>query len=160
MKCSPLRAGRLLRAAICGLLVAAALPAFASADATQSFSFPVSGPLMDSCTGEPFMFTGVDRISFQVQTDGTLKTQTYLNGTGVSLSGVQYTSTEENHFWIFGPDSEEIAFYDYQKLNRSGEVSSPLGGDDFFFRIFVSFPVKAGVPDMNSLNSAVDGTCR
>jgi hypothetical protein len=64
--------------------------------------------------------------------------QTYLNGSGVSLSGAQYTSTEENHFWIFGPDSEDIAFYDYQKLNRSGEVSSPLGGDDFF-RILCRF---------------------
>jgi hypothetical protein len=96
----------LLRAAICGLLAAAALPAFASADATKSFSFPVSGTFVDSCTGEPFMFTGVYRMSFQVQTDGTLKTQTYLNGSGVSLSGVQYTATEENHFWISGPDSE------------------------------------------------------
>jgi hypothetical protein len=53
---------------------------------------PVSDSLVDSCTGEPFMFTGVYRMSFQLQTDGTFKMQTYLNGTGVSLSGVQYTS--------------------------------------------------------------------
>jgi hypothetical protein len=121
---------------------------------------PANGTFFDSCTTEFFVFAGVDHISFQTQSDGTFKIQSYLEGTGVSATGVQYTSTDEMHTWIFGPDSETITFYDYLKLNRSGEVSSPLGGDDFFFRIFASFPTKAGVPDMNSLSTTIDGACR
>lgn len=161
MKSSPRWVGRLVRAAVCGLLAAAAMPAIAFADATKSFSVPISGTFADSCTGELFLFTGTDHFSFQDQSDGTLKLQSYMNGTGVSLTGgVHYTATEESHTWIFGPDSETFAVYDYQKIDRSGEISTTPGGDDFFVRVFASFPTKAGVPDMNSLSTGVDGACR
>jgi hypothetical protein len=64
---------------------------------------------------------------------------------------VKYTLSEETHTWTSdAPGGADFSFDDYRKLIRQGDVSSPLGGDGLYVRIFVQLPLNSGSrPDVS-----------
>jgi hypothetical protein len=91
-----------------------------------------------------------------VQPDGTFVTLISASGTGITLSGVKYSFSEENHAYAGGgPGDASFAVYDYEKIVRAGETgASFLGGDDFYIRMYLRFPTgTSGVPSDESLNT-------
>jgi len=125
---------------------------------SSTFTVPLSGGLVNPCVGEDVIFTGTARGTIDTQTSGTALSVS-IEGSGYSLFAT-YSISEETHTWVFGPDATAFTFYDYAKMNRSGETGSPLAGDDFYMRLFVQIPTGPGGPNVNSLNSAIDGFCR
>jgi hypothetical protein len=162
--------GRLMRAAICGLLAATVTPAAASAEAITTITRPFSVTMQNPCFAtDTVMVTGTLKVTTIMQNDGDLLVRNTANGTGVSLlSGAKYAMSEEEH-GDFHISPFQTSFYDFFKLTRQKDetgipviVDPPAGvGDDFFMRFFVDFPLgSGGVPSPNSLNTTVDGACR
>lgn len=154
---SPFGVGRLMRAAICGLLAATVIPAAASAEAMTTTA-PFMGPIDNTCVfpTETVVLNAHAKITTITQSDGTIATLVSMGGTGLTLTGVKYSFSDESRLYILGgPGDSDFSFYHYQKLTRAGETgSSLLGGDDFYLRMFISIPPgSAGVPSDGSLNT-------
>ena len=112
---------------------------------------------------EDVVISGSISIKSIVQQDGSTANYVTASGQGLALiTGANYTMNEEEHIWIMGPGQTTLTFTWYQKLIRSGETASTLGGDDFYFRIYMGIPVgPGGVPNMNALNTNTSGfDCR
>jgi hypothetical protein len=157
----PSGAGWLMRAVMCGLLAAIVIPGSASAQAI-TLSSPFSGVFTNDCIvpAEAVTVSGIVTTTTISQPDGSLASYVSLDATGVTLGGVKYSTSRETHTWLFGPDSTTMTIYDYRKFERQGETSAPVGGDDFYLRVFVQIPVQAGGPSPNSLSTSVTGACR
>lgn len=108
---------------------------------------------------EDVFINGTEHLLIDSQPNGGFAVSTSIQGSAFSLAA-SYSFSQEVHTWFFGPDATTLTAYDYEKLSRAGDTGSPLNGDDFFLRVFFQIPVGPGGPNVNSLNSAIDGTCR
>ena len=159
-----------MRAAICGLLAAIAIPAMASAAspvATGPFTTMMANPCF--APDGTLLITGHSTLYADFQPDGSFRTYVSVNGSAVStVTGAKYTFSEQLHE-VFDIDFNNIRFYDYRKLNRQREatgvpavVDPPTGsGDDWFMRMYVEVPgATGGGPSDNSLQTTFAGECR
>jgi hypothetical protein len=217
----PSGVGRLMRAAICGLLAAIVIPAAGSAEgivgevtgvtpvattqtpsasatptrvripkrgkqkskpaktqhSSSTRSFMSADSFRQPFTPLPFQnpcvltdwvtITGSVTTTLKLQPDGSFWLYQSYSGTGISWpSGAKYAFSDEVHgafvFPFTDPPTPPIRFYDYYKLNRQADIVSPLGGDDFFLRIYTEIQGSTGGgPSMNSLmTDPIDGECR
>jgi hypothetical protein len=107
--------------------------------------------------------TGSVTTTVKLQPDGSFWLYQSVNGTGTAVpSGAKYAFSDEIHGAFTFPVGDPIRFYDYYKLYRQADIFSPLGGDDFFLRIYTEIPGSTGGgPSMDSLMTApVGGECR
>jgi hypothetical protein len=167
---SPFGVGRLMRAAICGLLAATVIPAAALAAApvaTGPFTTLMANPCF--ATDGTLLITGHSTLYSDFQPDGSLRFYVAVNGSAVStVTGAKYTFSEQLHE-VFDVDFNNIRFYDYRKLNRQAEASGvpivvdpPTGsGDDWFMRMYFEVPgATGGGPSNSSVQTTFAGECR
>jgi hypothetical protein len=144
---SPL-GGRLVRVALCGIVAALALPA-ASLAMSQTFSAPFATTVVNTCVvpNETVLVNGVENVSFDSSSG---RSDATFHGTGTALvTGAQYTFDDTLHTFLGdGPDATVFYFYDYRRAIRQGDVSTALGGDDFFIKIFFEVPPGGRPPEM------------
>lgn len=131
----------------------------------DSFRMPFTlPPFQNPCVPTDLVtITGSVTTTLKLPPDGSVWIYQSYNGTGISLpSGATYAFSNEVHGAYTFPAFTPIRFYDYYKLNRQPDIFSPLGGDDFFLRIYTEIPGSTGGgPSMNSLmTDPVDGECR
>jgi hypothetical protein len=114
---------------------------------TFSATFPIS--VTNTCVfpAETVVGTGVENVTFD---SGTGRSFTTFHGSATALvSGANYTFDESLHIFNGdGPDATVFYFYDYRRATRQGDISSPLGGDDFFLQIFFEVPAGGRPPEM------------
>jgi hypothetical protein len=131
----------------------------------DSFTGPFTPPVFPNpcIPTDVVTITGSVTTTVKAQPDGSFWFYQSYNGTGTSLpSGAKYAFSDEIHGAFTSPVGTQIRFYDYYKLYRQADIFSPLGGDDFFLRIYTEIPGSTGGgPSMNSLMAfPVGGECR
>jgi hypothetical protein len=134
----------------------------ASAD-TITFDVPVSGMVTNECTGELVAIAGTEH--FKVTDNSSLsgiKSQMEMNLTGVkgtSLTGVRYVMNDQTsdieHADFDPTGGAQLTMENTTIMNRQGETSGLLTGDDFRLHVLTHLTVAQGVPRADSwdLNS-------
>jgi hypothetical protein len=149
--------GRLMRAAVCGLLAAIVLPAIASADTTVAVNrmFPFSEP---GCT-EPVTGFAVERVVTVLKDDGSTHVTTSIQSIDVTgtISGARYTASMMDLFTFqLGPglvlEKDVIT-----KVTRVGELT--VGGisvpDDMIMKFHIHTTITPNLDVASSFSHPV-----
>ena len=65
------------------------------------------------------------------------------------VTGAKYTFDERQHFFTSDGHGDTVfSLYDYRRAMRQGDISTPLGGDDFYVKIFFEIPPGGRPPEM------------
>lgn len=160
MSIRPFAAALALAAAVFG-----ACATRASAE-TITFDVPVSGMVTNACTGELVVIDGIQH--FKVTDNSSLtgiKSQIESNLTGVkgtALTGVRYVmndQTSDMEHADFDPTGgAQLTMENTTIMNRQGQTSGLLTGDDFRLHALTHLTVANGVPRADSSDLSSD--CR
>jgi len=156
----PLAAALTVSAAVFG-----ACATRASAD-TITFDVPVSGMVTNACTGEQVVIDGTQH--FKVTDNSSLsgiksEIETNLTGvTGTTLTGVRYVmndQTSDMEHADFDPTGDaQLTMENTTIMNRQGQTSGLLTGDDFRLHVLTHLTVVDGVPHAD--HSDLSSDCR
>jgi hypothetical protein len=137
----------------------------AAAD-TITFDVPISGTVTNACTGELVVIDGTQHVKV---TDNSSLTgiksemETNLTGvTGTTLTGVRYVmndQTSDMEHADFDPTGgAQLTMENTTIMNRQGQTSGLLTGDDFRLHVLTHLTVANGVGRADS--SELRSDCR
>jgi hypothetical protein len=161
------RVGRLMRAAICGLLAATVMPASASATFTQTIHQDLPLAIVaTSCTGEPVPLQGTVSIDIHITItdDGRLQAHVAARarGTGVgAVSGATYVTDDYSYSGAnLDPPQGQVTMLHRWMFTAAGDtLSTPVLGDDLYLFVHSHITVNANGLPTASIETSRD-TCR
>src|SRR3954447_5377114 len=126
--------------------------------ATTTFDMPVTGPVVNDCTGESFFIDGTAHVkSTDNSTLSGIKYQVEMNQTGVkgtTATGVRYVMNQQSsdmshaEFDAFG--NVEQTLENTMNLTRQGESGALVTGDDFRLHVLLHLTVSNGITRANN----------
>lgn len=152
----------------CMAVVAATCSAGAAtaSAATITFDVPVSGTVLNDCTGEMIAITGTQHFKVTDNSSLTgLKSQMEMNLTGAkgtTMTGVRYVMNDQisdmqhAEFDPFG--DAQLTMENSTILTRQGESGALVTGDDFRLHVLEHLTVTNGVT--KSVNNDLRAECR
>ena len=146
--------------------VSAGVSASSALAATTTFDLPVTGAVLNECTGE---WVVINATSHNKVTDNTtlsgikFEIETNLTGVqGITATGVRYVmndQTSDMQHASFDPlGSVQINVEQSTILTRQGEAGALLTGDDFRLHAVTHLTVANGVPRADGIDLRAD--CR